>query len=315
MKKAPRKCEKNSATCYRNPIRPKDEKSNVLVPTHADKYNPLRPILPFHTSTSNTKHKHNNTSSNNFIFKTKHKHNTKKHSNNSMKDMKLVWSPERATNSYIDTVQAVTTINNLPRESGAAELVSSMAAGWNAQLIVETWSYGGVIPTSVGLSIASGHTGGRHVCIVPDERSRSEYAKSMAEAGMSPEVLVGEAEEVMDGLVGIDFLVVDSRRKDFTRVLRLAKLSSNGAVLICKNANFISKMDSGYIWRSVVARGSRRLVRSVFLPVGKGIHMAHFSAAGGGENSVAAMKHKGRGVHKWIKHVDQRSGDVHFIRK
>lgn len=233
-----------------------------------------------------------------------------------MKDMKLVWSPERATNSYIDTVEAITTINHLPRESGAAELVSSMAAGWNAQLIVETWSHGGVIPTSVGLSIASGHTGGRHVCIVPDERSRSEYAKNMGEAGMSPEVLVGEPEEVMDGLIGIDFLVVDSRRKDFTRVLRLAKLSSKGAVLICKNANFISKMDSGYIWRSVVARGSRRLVRSVFLPVGKGIHMAHFSAAGGGDNSVTAMKHKGRAVHnRWIKHVDQRSGDVHFIRK
>jgi len=111
-------------------------------------------------------------------------------------------------------------------------------------------------------------------------------------------------------------LVVDSRRKDFTRVLRLAKLSGKGAVLICKNANFISKMDSGYIWRSVVARGSRRLVRSVFLPVGKGIHMAHLSAAGGGENSVAAVKHKARVVHsRWIKHVDQRSGDVHFIRK
>ncbi|KAK2372240.1 hypothetical protein P8452_45620 [Trifolium repens] len=233
-----------------------------------------------------------------------------------MKDMKLVWSPERATNSYIDTVQSVTT-NHISNESGVAELVSAMAAGWNAQMIVETWSRGGAIPTSVGLSIASRHTCGRHVCIVPDERSRSEYAKSMGEAGMSPEIMVGEPEDVMEGIIGIDFLVVDSRRKDFARVLRLAKLSSKGAVLICKNANFISKMDSGFIWRSVVARGLRRLVRSVFLPVGKGIHMAHFSAAGGGggENTVSAMKHKGRTPNRWIKHVDQRSGDVHFIRK
>ncbi|KAI5439816.1 hypothetical protein KIW84_025259, partial [Lathyrus oleraceus] len=232
--------------------------------------------------------------------------------NNSMKEMKLVWSPERATNSYIDTVQAVSTTQcHLSSESGVAELLSAMAAGWNAQLIVETWSRGGVIPSSLGLAIASRHTGGRHVCIVPDERSRLEYAKSMGEAGMSPEIMVGEPEEVMDGLIGIDFLVVDSRRKDFPRVLRLAKLSNKGAVLICKNANFISNMDSSYIWRSVVARGLRRLVRSVFLPVGKGIHMAHFSAAGGGgENSVSAVKHN-----RWIKHVDQRTGDVHFIRK
>ncbi|XP_058772906.1 uncharacterized protein LOC131647008 [Vicia villosa] len=231
---------------------------------------------------------------------------------NSMKEMKLVWSPERATNSYIDTVEAVSTSKcQLSNESGVAELVSAMAAGWNAQLIVETWSRGGVIPTSVGLSIASRHTGGRHVCIVPDERSRSEYAKVMGESGMLPEIMVGEPEEVMDGLVGIDFLVVDSRRKDFSRVLRLAELSGKGAVLICKNANYISKMDSSYIWRSVVAKGSRRLVRSVFLPVGKGLHMAHLSAAGGGESP-----HKGNVIpNRWIKHVDQRSGDVHFIRK
>ncbi|XP_004511649.1 uncharacterized protein [Cicer arietinum] len=228
-----------------------------------------------------------------------------------MKGMKLVWSPDKASNAYIHTVQACEIFN----ESGVAELVSAMAAGWNAQLIVETWSRGGVIPTSVGLAIASRQTCGRHVCIVPDERSRSEYAKSMGEAGMSPEIMVGEPEEVMDGLIGVDFLVVDSRRKDFPRVLRLAKLSGKGAVLICKNANFISKMDSGFIWRSVVARGSRRLVRSVFLPVGKGIHMAHFSASGC-DNSVSAMNHKGHAIsNRWIKHVDQRSGDVHFIRR
>ncbi|CAI8589199.1 unnamed protein product [Vicia faba] len=229
-----------------------------------------------------------------------------------MKEMKLVWSPERATNSYIDTVQAVRTTHcHLSSESGVAELISAMAAGWNAQLIVETWSRGGVIPTSIGLSIASRHTGGRHVCIVPDERSRLEYAKIMGESGMSPEIMVGEPEEVMDDLVGIEFLVVDSRRKDFSRVLRLAELSGKGAVLICKNANCISKMDSGYIWRSVVARGSRRLVRSVFLPVGKGLHMAHLSSAAGGENA-----HKENVIpNRWIKHVDRKSGDVHFIRK
>lgn len=198
------------------------------------------------------------------------------------------------------------------RESGVAELISAMAAGWNAQLIVETWSHGGVIPTSVGLAVARRHTGGRHVCIVPDERSRTEYEKNMAKAGMSPEILVGEPEEVMGGLVGIDFLVVDSRRKDFARVLRVAKLSGKGAVLICKNANCISKTGSSFIWRSVVAEGSRRLVRSVFLPVGKGLHMAHVSASGG-DRSEAKVK-GGRG-HKWIKHVDQRSGDVHFIRR
>ena len=191
-------------------------------------------------------------------------------------------------------------------------MVSAMAAGWDAQLIVETWSQGGVIPTSVGLAIARRHTGGRHVCIVPDERSRSEYAASVGKAGMSPEIVVGEPEEVMGGLVGIDFLVVDSRRKDFPRVLRLAKLSTKGAVLLCKNA----KTGSSFKWRSVLGQGSSRVVRAVFLPVGKGLDMAHVSAASTtttGVNSVnSGVKAGGK---RWIKHVDQRSGDVHYIRR
>ena len=189
-----------------------------------------------------------------------------------------------------------------------AELVSAMAAGWNANLIVETWSLGGVIPTSIGLAIASRHTGGRHVCLVPDERSRLEYARSMGDAGMSPEIIVGEPEEVMEDLVGIDFLVVDSRRKDFARVLRLAKLSSEGAVLVCKNAN--SKAASSFKWRSVLDEGSRRLVRSVFLPVGKGLDIAHISAGGGNSNSGIKADRK-----RWIKQVDPRSGEMHVIRK
>ncbi|TKY70864.1 hypothetical protein E2542_SST07158 [Spatholobus suberectus] len=210
--------------------------------------------------------------------------------------MKLAWSPERASKAYIDTVQSCQVF----RESGVAELISAMAAGWNAQLIVETWSQGGVIATSVGLAVARKHTCGRHVCVVPDERARLEYAKRMGEAGVSAEIVVGEAEEVMEGLVGVDFLVVDAGRKDFPRVLRLAKLSSKGAVLLCKNANSTSK---GFIWRSLVAQGARRVVRSGFLPVGKGLDMAHVSASGSNSSG-----------HRWIKHVDQQSGDVHFIR-
>ena len=193
----------------------------------------------------------------------------------------------------------------ISHESGVAELVSAMAAGWNANLIAETWSQGGVISTSIGLAVASRHTGGRHVCIVPDERSRSEYAQSMGNAGMSPDIVVGEPEEVMSGLVGIDFLVVDTRRKDFARVLRQAKLNSKGAVLVCKNVN--SKAASSFKWRSVLEGGSRRLVRSVFLPVGRGLDIAHVSASGG--NSVSAV-HK-----RWIKHFDRRSGELHVIRK
>ncbi|OIW09811.1 hypothetical protein TanjilG_32249 [Lupinus angustifolius] len=218
--------------------------------------------------------------------------------------MKLVWSPETASKAYIETVQFC----HLYRQSGIAELVSAMAAGWKAQLIVETWSQGGAISTSIGLAIASRHTSGRHVCIVPDERSRLEYAERMGEAGMSPEIMVGESEEVMEGLNGIDFMVVDSSHRDFSRVLMLAKFGAKGAVLLCKNAN--SRNGSPcFKWKGVLDERSQRLVRSVFLPVGDGLDIAHVSAIGG--NSVSALK----GGKRWIKHVDQQTGEVLVIRR
>ncbi|XP_059645148.1 uncharacterized protein LOC132286778 [Cornus florida] len=215
--------------------------------------------------------------------------------------MKLVWSPERASKAYIDTVKSC----ELHQISSVAELISAMAAGWNGNLIVETWSRGGVITTSIGLAVASHHTGGRHICIVPDEESRSEYIEAMEKAGMSSEVIVGEAEEAMRGLIGIDFLVVDCRLNDFSRILRVAKLGHRGAVLVCKNAN--SKTVSNFRWRSVLDGGSR-LVRSVFLPVGKGLDIAHVATSGGSSGSVKSES-------RWIKHIDPQSGEEYVIRR
>ncbi|KAF9685723.1 hypothetical protein SADUNF_Sadunf03G0083800 [Salix dunnii] len=226
-----------------------------------------------------------------------------KHNLNREYEMKLVWSPETASKAYIDTVKSC----ELFQESSVAELISAMAAGWNAKLIVETWLQGGILAASIGLAIASRHTGGRHVCIVPDELSRSEYEEAMGEAGMSPEIIVGEAEEVMEGLSGIDFLVVDSRQRDFARVLRLTNLSSRGAVLVCKNAS--SRDGSSFKWKNVVEDGSRRLVRSVFLPVGKGLDIAHVATSGGSSGN------SGKVESRWIKHVDRQSGEEHVIRK
>ncbi|CAL1401294.1 unnamed protein product [Linum trigynum] len=228
--------------------------------------------------------------------------------------MKLIWSPELATKAYLDTVKAC----GISQESGVAELVSAMAAGWNAKFIVETWSRGGPVATSIGLAVASRHSGGRHVCVVPDENSRSEYLQALRQAGggnsinilpAANQVVVGEPEEVMQGLEGIDFLVVDSRRKDFARVLRAAKLSGRGAVLVCKNAS--SKQAASFRWRNVLDGGStRRLVRSVYLPVGKGLDIAHVATSGAASSSAGGGQSKSR----WIKHVDRESGEVHVIR-
>lgn len=192
------------------------------------------------------------------------------------------------------------------QESSVAELISAMAAGWNAQLIVETWSKGSGTATSIGLAVAGHHAGGRHVCVVPDQESREEYAEAMQTAGVSPEIVVGEPVEAMEGLEGIDFLVVDCRRSDFARILRVAKLGHRGAVLICTNV--CSRDASDFRWRSVLD-GKSRIVRSVVLPVGRGLDIAHVGATGAGGCGGK------RGESRWIRHFDKESGEEFVIRR
>ncbi|KAL3818173.1 hypothetical protein ACJIZ3_004078 [Penstemon smallii] len=218
--------------------------------------------------------------------------------------MKLVWSPESASKAYIDTVKSCELI---VKESSVAELISAMAAGWNAQLVVETWSRGGSIATSIGLAIATNHTGGRHICVVQNNESRDDYIEAMTKSGHSAyEIVVGEPEEAMEGFEGIDFMVVDCTRNDFARILRVAKLGHRGAVLICKNAS--SRVVSEFRWRSALG-GKSRIVRSVFLPVGDGLDIAHVGATGG------CGSRGGKGKSRWVKHIDQESGEEFVIRK
>jgi len=222
--------------------------------------------------------------------------------------MKLIWCPETASKSYIDTVKSCENI----QESSVAELISGMAGGWKPQFIVETWCHGGVISTSVGLSIASLHTGARHVCIVPDELSRSEYTEAMqtvlGESSSSlPEIIVGESEEVMNGLVGVDFMVVDCRRNDFYKTFKFAKLSQKGAVLICKNVNSRSTFGV-FKWRNVLD-GSSRVVRTAYLPMGKGVDIAHVAASTNSNSSIKSSPSR------WIRHIDHQSGEEYIIRR
>ncbi|PHT58020.1 hypothetical protein CQW23_00383 [Capsicum baccatum] len=224
--------------------------------------------------------------------------------------MKLVWSPEKASKAYIDTVKSC----EIFQESSVAELISAMAAGWDAKMIVETWSKGGVMAISIGLSVAAHHTNGRHICIVPDEASKSDYLHFIQQNSgvILPEVIVGEPEKAMNGLKGIDFLVVDCRLNDFGRILTVAKLGHRGAVLICKNASS-RFVDNEFRWRSYLD-GKSRIVRSVFLPVGKGLDIAHVGAtvSGGGTGGGSGG---GKVERRWIRHFDRETGEEFVIRK
>ncbi|CAF2082842.1 hypothetical protein BRARA_F00862 [Brassica rapa] len=218
--------------------------------------------------------------------------------------MKLVWSPETASKAYLDTVKSC---ENLATPD-AAELISAMAAGWNAKLIVETWSCGDEIASSIGLNVASQHANARHICIVQNSRTESAYLQAIQEYSSPlnpPETIVSqEPENAMKEIQGVDFLVVDWRNKELAAAaLRNAAFGSRGAVVVCRNG--YSRCSSGFIWRRALR--DREVVRTVTLPVTGGIEIAHVAA----RNRNSGKSDKGK--RRWITHIDQRSGEEHVF--
>ncbi|CAA7029046.1 unnamed protein product [Microthlaspi erraticum] len=218
--------------------------------------------------------------------------------------MKLVWSPETASKAYLDTVKSCENLET----PDAAELLAAMAAGWNAKLIVETWSDGDAIATSIGLNVASQHANAKHICIVQNSRSETAYLQAIQESSSPlnlPETIVSEEpENAMKELQGVDFLVVDWRNKEFAAAaLRNAAFGSRGAVVVCRNG-YSRSSSSGFSWRRALR--DRNVVRTVTLPVTGGIEIAHVAGRSSGKSEKKSKR-------RWITHVDQRSGEEHVF--
>ncbi|PKA58004.1 hypothetical protein AXF42_Ash012543 [Apostasia shenzhenica] len=223
--------------------------------------------------------------------------------------MKLAWCPETASKAFIDAAKMA------PDDGEAAELVAAMAGGWKAQLIVEAWERGdGAAASSAALTAAARHTRGRHVCVVPDERAAAEYADAamtITSGGGNPvELVVGDAEEMMRELEGVDFVVVNWRRRDAGRVVREARPGPLGMVVVCRNAGG-GRGDVAAPSAAALAAG-RRVVRSVYLPVGRGMEILHVGVGKG--PSIAGGGGTGGGT-RWICHVDRLTGEEHVFRR
>ncbi|KAI7738121.1 hypothetical protein M8C21_014530 [Ambrosia artemisiifolia] len=216
--------------------------------------------------------------------------------------MKLVWSPDTASKAYIDTV---TTCKKFT-ESDHVELISAMAGGWKPRLIIEAWSIGSNITTSIGLGIAARHLGARYVCIVQNKRAKLEYESAMNNHGSPvPELVVGDAKDVMARLPEVEFMVVDGRRKDLHELFRMAKLSHRGAVLLCTNGR--QCFMNGFGWELVIGDKSR-LVRAAVIPVGQGLYIAYVRKKRESDKALV------RKCSRWITRIDQKTGEEHVFR-
>ncbi|PHU29144.1 hypothetical protein BC332_01237 [Capsicum chinense] len=228
--------------------------------------------------------------------------------------MTLVWSPETASKAYLDTIQTC----GISSKTSIAEFLSAMAAGYNSTLIVEAWTKHEDldITTSIGLAIAAKHTHGRHVCMVADEASRVKYVSAMQKLSSTdvslPEVVVGvlQVEEITRKLNNpIDFLVVGGggRSRDFVKALITSvKLNQHGAILAFKR-----NTSTTLSWKEVILDITKlSVVRSITLPFGSyGLEIAYIAS-----NIIRNTKSK-YNPKRWIRHVDQESGEEHLIRR
>ncbi|KAL6646940.1 hypothetical protein ACP70R_015634 [Stipagrostis hirtigluma subsp. patula] len=246
--------------------------------------------------------------------------------------MKLVWCPEMASQAYIDAVRVLADREDRVGSAEVAELVSAMAGGWNAQLVVEapdvlaaasSSSFPSRSPaaTSLALAAAARRTGGRYACVLPDAESAAAHAGACfqhqegaaAAASSSPSpattVVVGEADEAMRRLEGVDLLVVDARRRDAADVLRAARPGPRGMVVV--RHGDARRRGATALAAASMAAGTR-VVRSVYLPIGKGVEVLH---VGVGKGPSLQSRAAGRAAGRWIRHVNHDTGEEHVFRR
>ncbi|KAM3277085.1 hypothetical protein ACQJBY_045099 [Aegilops geniculata] len=197
--------------------------------------------------------------------------------------MKLVWCPETASQAFIAGVSALSeSEHGRAGSAGVAELVSAMAGGWNAQLVVEAPEVSAT--TSLALAAAAQRTGGR-------------YARVLA-----------DADRAMAELEGVDFLVVDARRRDAAAVLAAARPGPRGMVVVRHGDG---RRRGTKALEASMAAGTR-VVRSVYLPVDKGVEVLH---VGVGKGPSIQGRRSPRASSRWIRHVDQETGEEHLFSR
>ncbi|XP_062221157.1 uncharacterized protein LOC133920569 [Phragmites australis] len=223
--------------------------------------------------------------------------------------MKLLWCPEMASKAYIDGVRVLADRDDLAGSAEVAELVSAMAGGWNAQLVVEApdvsvSSSSRPASTSLTLTAAVRRTGGRYVSLLPDSDDSTSTA-----ASSSSTVVVGDADEAMARLDGVDLLVLDARRRDAAAVLRAARPGVRGMVVVLHGDG--RRRGATALAAASMAAGTR-LVRSVYLPIGKGVEVLH---VGVGKGPSLQSRGAGRPAGRWIRHINHDTGEEHVFRR
>ncbi|KAF5182369.1 ankyrin repeat/KH domain protein [Thalictrum thalictroides] len=235
------------------------------------------------------------------------------------------WSPQSATNAYLDTLKLRGSQGkkNQPcrcQKLEGTEFISALAAGMSAKLIVEVSNK--VSPSTIALAAAARQTGGRLVCILPESKTLAKSKQVVKEYGLKDmvEFKVGDPTEVLSHYENIDFSLIDCKTDDYTRLLKMLDVNPRKSVVVANNLEGERKGLGGDL-RRIKGKGT---VRSIKHPIGEGMEVTmigssdEFETRDKGGGGTPPVEIRGRvkktGKSKWVKKVDEQSGEEHIYR-
>ncbi|BBM99142.1 hypothetical protein MPTK1_1g19100 [Marchantia polymorpha subsp. ruderalis] len=190
----------------------------------------------------------------------------------------MAWSPDNAARAYLETIR----MRKLDHQRGYTalrhsephntELIAALAAGMNAQLLLEICS--SAAPSTIALAAAARQTGGRLICILSDSNALLHAMVAMKELNLAGvvEFIIGDSKEIVRQYTNVDFALVDCKEEDCAVILDRLNLNPTCAVVVADNlfdrsattayGNFVKK---------------RPGASSITLPIGKGIEVTRFS--------------------------------------
>ncbi|KAL3647439.1 hypothetical protein CASFOL_008407 [Castilleja foliolosa] len=190
------------------------------------------------------------------------------------------WSAENATNAYLRTMR----MGKNGKETKGAEFISALAAGNNVQLVVVACG-GTADSTTLALAAAAQQTGGRIVCILPDEQKLHISQITLSTNVANVEFVVGDANGLLSNTYkSFDFVAIDCNLENHETIITACRNNSNAIVMgynaFCKET-----------WKNSD-------LRTQLLPIGEGLLLTR------------TRKIKSN----WVVKVDKCTGEEHVYR-
>ncbi|MBA0559328.1 hypothetical protein Golob_016294 [Gossypium lobatum] len=197
------------------------------------------------------------------------------------------WSAENATKAYLKTLK----MGQNGKEPNAAEFISALAAGNNAQLMVAACADAADY-TTLALVAAAHQTGGRVICILPGTEQLRSSKQILGYDACRVEFVVGDARNLLlSRYTEADFVLIDCNLENHEGMVRAvpAGTKRNGAVVVGYNA-----FAKGSWWSG----GSK----TQLLPIGEGLLVTRIKP-----NALVKRS-------QWIVKVDKCTGEEHVFR-